>query len=463
MSTLSTTPNPLTRPPSTLAGKVITPGHARYDEARRAWKLTVDQRPAAIVVPESADDVAAAIMLSSERGHRIAVQATGHGAGPLGALEDTILLKTERLRDVRVDGQSRLARVQAGALWLDVVEAAAAHGLAALACSSPDVGVVGYTLGGGLSLIGRNYGLCASAVRAIELVTADGRLVRCDHEHEPDLFWALRGGGGSFGVVTAIELELLPLEHAYAGVLFYPIERGSEVLHAWRQLTASRELPDELSTVGRYLRVPPIPEVPEQLRGQSFVVVHVYHVGEPAQADELLAPLRALRPLNDTIQAVPIPALGHVHMEPEQPMPAAGDGLLLAELPGEALDAFIEVAGEDADVPLVSVELRHLGGELARPRPTGGALPAIDAQYALYAVGFVPTPEQAAPVRAQVRAIQAALGPWAARQMFLNLADTRRRAASFWSEQAYARLRRIKADVDPDNRIRANHEIATHR
>ena len=134
---------------------------------------------------------------------------------------------------IRIDPEARVARVEAGVVWLDVVHAAARHGLAALAGSSPDVGVAGYTLGGGMSFLGRRYGLAASNVLAIEMVTADGRLVRADHEHEPDLFWALRGGGGSFGVVTALEFRLFPLTHAYAGVLWYPIERGSEVLHTW--------------------------------------------------------------------------------------------------------------------------------------------------------------------------------------------------------------------------------------
>jgi UDP-N-acetylenolpyruvoylglucosamine reductase len=301
------------------APTLILPTDARFDEARRAWNLAVDQLPAAIAFPESVQDVSAAVHFAAEHGLQIAAQGTGHNAGPLGSLEDTILLKTERMRGVRIDPQERIARVEAGAVWLDVVEAAARHGLAALAGSSPDVGVVGYTLGGGLSFLGRKHGLCANAVRALEVVTADGRLRRCDRDNEPDLFWALRGGGGSFGVVTAVELQLFPIEQAYAGVLFYPIERGGEVLHAWRELTHSDTVPDELTTVGRFLRFPPIEEIPEAVRGKAFAMVEAYHLGDPAQADELLAPLRALGPVSDTIQTVPLPALSHLHMDPEQP------------------------------------------------------------------------------------------------------------------------------------------------
>jgi FAD/FMN-containing dehydrogenase len=448
--------------PAALEHKIVTPAHERFDEARRAWNLTIDQRPAAIVFAESAQDVAAAVVYAVEYGLRVAPQGTGHNAGPLGSLEDSLLLKTERMRGVQIDPVARVARVEAGVLWLEVVEAAARHGLAALAGSSPDVGVVGYTLGGGLSFIGRKHGLCANAVRAIELVTADGRMVRADRDNEPDLFWALRGGGGSFGVVTAIELELLPIEHAYAGVLWYPIERGSEVLHAWRELTESDRLPDELTTVGRFLRLPPIPEIPEPVRGKSFVIVEAYHVGGPAQADELLAPLRVLGPVNDTIATVPMPALSHLHMDPEHPVPGFGDGMMIAELPAQAIDAFVAIAGA-AESPLLTVELRQLGGALGRPHPAHGALSCIDARYSLFAAGMVPSPQFEAPVREHVQAVHAALEPWAASHMYMNFADTERDTARFWSEHAYNRMRRIKAAVDPDDRIRSNHPVPAAR
>ena len=443
---------------SALPGNVVLPKDVRFDEARRAWNLAIDQRPAAVAFPESPHDVTAAVLFAREFGLRVAAQGTGHGAGPLGSLDDTILLKTERMRGVSVDPARRTARVEAGVAWLEVVEAAAQHGLAALAGSSPDVGVVGYTLGGGLSFLGRRYGLAANHVSAIEVVTADGRLVRADRQHEQDLFWALRGGGGSFGVVTAIEFDLFPITGAYAGILWYPIDRGPEVLHAWRELTQS-DLPDELTTVGRFLNLPPTPEIPEPVRGKSFAIIEVYHIGDPAHADELLARLRALGPVNDTTAPVPMPVLTHLHMEPEQPVPAAADGLMVDQLPANALDAFVEVAGAHADVPLVSIELRHLGGELRRTRPEHGALASIDADYSMYAVGIVPTPELEASVRTQVRAAKAALAPWAARRMNLNFTETQQDAATFWGEQAYDRLRRIKTAVDPDDLIRSNHPI----
>lgn len=442
-----------------LDGKVVLPEHGRYDEARRAWNLSIDQGPAAIALPESAEDVRSAVALAAEYGLQVAGQGTGHNAGPLGDLSDTLLVRTERMRGVHIGPKRRLARVEAGVLWLEVVEAAAQHGLAALAGSSPDVGVVGYTLGGGVSFLGRRYGLSANRVHAVEAVLSDGRMVRADRDTEPDLFWAMRGGGGSFGIVTALELELLPITQVYAGHLWYPIERGSEVLHAWRELTESDALPDELTTVGRFVNVPPLPEMPEEIRGKSFVIVEAYHAGDSAQADELLAPLRALGPVNDTMATVPMPALSHLHMDPEQPMPGHGDGMMLGALEAEAIDAFVEAAGAGAEFPLVSVEIRHLGGELGRPRPEHGALSAIDASYAMYAVGMAVTPELAQATARQVDVVLGAMRPWASRHMYLNFAESRRESASFWSETAYHRLRRIKAAVDPENRIRANHAV----
>jgi hypothetical protein len=410
------------------------------------------------VFPESPEDVIAAVHLADHVGLDIAAQGTGHNAAPLGPLEDTLLIRTDGMRAVEIDPAARTARVAAGVLWLEVVEAAARHGLAALAGSSPDVGVVGYTLGGGLSWLGRKFGLAANNVEAIELVAADGRWLRVDREREPDLFWALRGGGGNFGVVTAIEIRLFPISEVYAGLLWWPIERGAEVMHAWHQLTETG-LPDELTTVGRYLQLPPLPEIPEPVRGKSFVVVEAIHVGDPAQAEELLRPLRALEPVNDTIATVPVQELSHLHMDPEQPVPGVADGSVLSHLDVRAIDQLDRVAGAQSGSPLLSVEVRHLGGELGRARPEHGAISSIEGEYVMFAVGVTPTAEATAAVSAHVEAVKEALVPWTAPHMYLNFAETSRDAQSFWTEQAYARLRRIKTRVDPHNRIRANHPI----
>jgi FAD binding domain/Berberine and berberine like len=441
-----------------LTGEVVLPGQPGFDDARQAFNLAADQEPAAVVFAGSARDVAAAITFAADHGLRIAAQGTGHNAMPLGPLTDTILLKTHRMNRVDIDPLAQTARVEAGTVWSDVVQAAAKHGLAPLPGSSGNVGVAGYTLGGGVSFLGRKYGLSASNVRAIEVVTADGQPRRADREHEPDLFWALRGGGGSFGVVTALELRLFPVAQLYAGILWYPIERGPDVLHAWRDLTRGT-VPDELTTLGRFLRLPPIPEVPAEIRGKSFALVEAFHLGDQAQADELLAPLRALRPVNDTIATITVPELLHVHMDPEQPAASLGDGLMLSRLPDQAIDALVSTAGRNAAFPLASVEVRHLGGELGRGRRDNGALASLQAPYLLYAAGITPTPDLAAPARAQIGAVEDALAPWMAPHMYLNFSETSRPRATLWTEPAYHRLRQIKARVDPDDVIRSNHPV----
>jgi hypothetical protein len=437
---------------------IITPGDPGWDEARRAWNLAVDQRPAAVAMPGSAAEVAAAVRFAAGRGLRVAAQGTGHNAAPLGSLADTLLIKTSRMRQVTIDPVAKIARAQAGALWQEVADAAGKHGLAGLAGSSPDVGVVGYTLGGGLSWLGRTYGLSANNVEAFEVVTADGQEIRVDGYSQPDLFWALRGGGGSFAVVTAVELRLFPITEVYAGLLWWPAEEGSRVLHAWRELTQSA-LPDEFTTTARYMNFPPVPEIPEQFRGQSFFVVDVIHLGAPDDADRLLTPLRNLRPVVDTIGLLPAPALGHLHMDPEQPVPAMADGFALASLPAEAADEIVRVAGPDAASPLLVFELRHLGGELSRAQPHNGALAAVPAPYLFVAGGLTPDEQTASAVAAHVEAVKSALSPWAAPQTYLNLTETTADPARFWSPEAYDRLRRIKAAVDPENLIRANHPI----
>jgi hypothetical protein len=217
------------------------------------------------------------------------------------------------------------------------------------------------------------------------------------------------------------------------------------------------------TTVGRVLNLPPIPEIPEPVRGKSFAVVEAYHLGDPAVADELLAPLRALGPVNDTIASIPMPALSHVHMDPEQPVPGLGDGLTLDSLPREAVDELLSVAGPGSRFPLLSVEVRHLGGELRRARPENGATASIDSDYVLFAVGMLPVPELEAPTVAQVRAIKGAMTPWASRQMYLNFADSRRPMETFWDEVTFARLRRVKATVDPDEVSLSNHPVPPAR
>ena len=437
-----------------LDGEIVVPVDPHWDEARVAWNLSVDQLPAAVALPASVEDVAALVTYARESGLRVAPQGTGHGAAALGDLSDTILLKTERMRGVTIDPESRTARVEAGTIWIEVVEAAAEHGLAALAGSSPDVGVVGYTLGGGLSWLARKHGIGANQVTAIELVTASGDFVRTDWANEPDLFWALRGGGGSFGIVTAIEFNLFPLSEVEAGILWYPVDRAAEVLKAWRSWT--EDLPDEMTSVGRILQLPPIPEIPEPVRGQSFVVVQAIWSGEPSEAERLLEPLRALGPVMDTVGPTPVAELWRLHMDPEGPAPGSGDGGMLDDVDDHLIDLFVEhVVG----TPILSAEIRHLGGAVARRSSQHGAIDSWESPYLMFAVGIAPTPDARTAIDGAVARLREMLAPWEAEHTYLNFAETRRKARALFSSASYHRLRRIKAIIDPADLIRSNHPI----
>ena len=440
-----------------IAGDVFAPGDQGYDQGRRAWDLAVDQRPAVVVCAESVVDVVRAVRFARSQGLRIAPQATGHGAMPLELLDDAMLLRTSPMRRVEVFPTIRMARAEAGAQWEDVTVPAGEYGLAALAGSSPNVGVTGYTLGGGMGWLARRYGLAANSVTAVEIVTPDGRLVRADADHEADIFWAVRGGGGSVGVVTALEMTLYPVSELYAGALFFPIERAAEVLHAWRRWTDT--IPDELTSLGRLLRLPAVDEVPPPMRGRAFALVEAACLGDPRSAAGLIQPLRELDPEIDTFATIPAPALAQLHMDPDAPVPAVGDGAFLVALPADALDTIVSRVGPGAHTPLQSVEIRHLGGALARTAVRAGAQPKIDAQYAIFAGGFAPTQESAEAARTSARALKEALAPWHAGYDYYNFVESAAEAEVVLPPASYQRLREIKATYDPDRAIISAHPV----
>lgn len=436
---------------------IVLPHDPTWNQARLAWNLAADQQPAAVALPESAKDVIAVVRWARDRGLRVAPQGTGHSALPLGSLAHTVLLKTERMRGIQIDIRRQRARVQAGVLWAEVTDAAAEHGLAALAGSSADVGVVGYSLGGGISWFARKHGLAANNITAVELVNADGDLIRADPENRPDLFWALRGGGGSFGVVTALEFTLFPITDVYAGVLFFPLERGTEVLRAWRRWV--EELPEEVTSVGRFLQFPPIPDIPGPLRGGSFAVVEATSLLDQEATDELLRPLRELGPVMDTFATIPVRELTSLHMDPEQPVHGFADGMLLRDFDDRAIDALVRVAGAGSGSPLLSVEVRHMGGALARKAPGAGALAAMDGEFAMFAVGMASTPEFGAGVKAHIEIVQAVLSPWDSGRAYLNFAEKRQRGERLFGDATYRRLQAVKAAVDPGDLFRSNHPV----
>ena len=440
-----------------LSGRVHFEGDEEWETVRRAWNLAVDQRPAAIAFPGNAADVVAVVRFAREHGLRVAPQATGHGASSLGSLERTILLKTDRMKGVSIDPVARRARVEAGVIWAEVATAAGEHGLAGLSGSARDVGVVGFTTGGGMGWLGRRFGLAANSVLAADIVTADGELRRVDAANDPDLFWAIRGGGGSYGIVTALEFKLYPVPELFGGQLFWPIDRAREVMSRWAEWVET--IPVEMSTVARLFHVPPMPELPEPIRGRSFVVVFAVYQGSEAAARELLAPMLALGPAMEMLRPIPLAELGTVAMDPDQPVPVATDSLLLRAFTPEVIDALIAGAGSPPESPILLVDVRHLGGALRTPAADAGPQPSVDAAFAVMAAGIAASPEMAEGIAGRMAGVARAVEAWDSGSRYLNFVDQPGKDASCFSVAAYERLGEIKRRYDPDDLIRANHRV----
>jgi FAD/FMN-containing dehydrogenase len=441
-----------------LAGRVVLPGDPGWDDARSAFNLLLDQHPAAVAFPADAADVVAAVAYARDAGLRVAPQSTGHNQGPLGDLEDTLLLNVGALQEVRFDPGARSVRVGGGVKWDRVSPRLSAHGLAGLHGSSPDVGIAGYSLGGGLGWLSRKHGLQANAVTAIELVTADGELLRADADHHPELFWALRGGGGNFGVVTAIEFAVVPVDELYAGALFFEFERSAEVLHAWNALLPS--LPDELMSWASLLHFPPLPDVPAFARGRSYAVVMAAFLGEEAEGRALLRPLRELGPARDTFAMVPPVVLGDLAMDPYDPLPLHLTHQLLDRLPAEAIDELLAEVGPDSGRgPAVSMlQLRHMGGALAREAPGAGARATLPGEICLLALGVAPDAPAEAAVRGALADIDRVVRPYRAGE-YANFVETPADASRFFAPGAWARLRAVKAAYDPTDLFAGNHHV----
>ncbi|WP_295659227.1 FAD-binding oxidoreductase [uncultured Nocardioides sp.] len=445
----------------TLRGlcEVHLPGDPGYDVARTPWNVAVDQRPAAVAVPRSVDEVVEVVRAAAASGLRVAPQSTGHGAGPLeGAdLGDVVVVRLSALTGVTVDPDARTARVVGGTLWQDVIAATSRHGLTAPHGSAPDVAVAGYALSGGLSFYGRTHGLAANSIRAVEVVTADGSLVRADATTNADLFWAVRGGGGNFGVVVAIELDLLPYPDVYAGMLLWDRERAPEVVRAWAQWT--REAPDSVTTSLRIMSFPPLPELPPFLSGRDLVVIDGAILEDDERADQLLARLRMYEPEMDTWGRIPAEALLAVHMDPPQPTPVVSDHSVLGVLTDDAIEALLGQVGPGRQSGLLLAELRHLGGAFARPAPHGGALSHLTGSYALFCIAVAPFPEAVAAGREAARRTVRALARWSQPSRVPTFTENREDASSMFDGEAWARLAHLRAHADPTRLFVANHQV----
>ena len=428
-------------------GAVHLPGDDAFDEVRLPWNLQVDARPAAVAYPAFPSEVVDVVKAAASVGLRVAPQGTGHGAPPLaGRLEDAVLLRTSAMTELHVDAERRTARVGAGVRWGDVVDRAGAVGLAARHTSSPGVGVIGSSIGGGLSWYSRRAGLQCSAITAAELVLADGSFVRATDDHDSELLWAARGGGGGFGVVTALEFDLLPVQRVHAGMLAWDWTHAQRVLRTWGEWAG--EAPESVTSVARIFQAPDLPWLPADVRGRRLVLLDAVVLGDPDRARELLGPLRKLRPELDTFGDVPAASVARLHVDPEAPTAVHAHSVLLHDLPERAVEALVDAAGADSGSELLFVELRQLGGALSRPAPRGGALDRMDGSFIVLGVG-VDTGAGWPAVRADADRVMDALRPWATESAYLLMSDETVAERRGRPTPAWERLTALRTTVDP--------------
>ena len=444
-----------------LQGAVIAPEDPRYDEARRAWNLNVDQRPAVIVVPKSAADVVQAVRFARREGLGVAVQATGHGT--VRPANGGLLILTSDMQGVTVDAATQTARIEAGVKWGVVLEKTQAMGLAPLLGSSADVGAVGYTLGGGMGWLARKYGLSTDSVNYFEVITTAGQLLRASHTENSDLFWGLRGGGGSLAIVTAMEIKLYPVTTVYGGNLFYPIEQAKEVITRYREWLPT--LPDELTSSFVLMNFPPIPDVPDFLRGQSFVMVRGCYSGPVAQGEALLDYWRGWRkPLIDDFKVMPFSQVALISNEPVEPIAAHSSTAWLGELSDEAIDILIEAGQASSGSPLAFLEVRHAGGAIARPQAS--AYSNREGTLNMQMVGMVFSPETQQVLLDHFSQVKQTLQPHLTGRVYLNFLEgqeSQMQIKNGFTPEAYQRLTQLKAKYDPENILGYSHNILPAR
>jgi FAD/FMN-containing dehydrogenase len=329
--------------------------------------------------------------------------------------------------------------------------------MAVLHGSSPDVGITGYSLGGGIGWFARKLGLATNSITAVELVTADGSLVRADAATNAELFWALRGGGGSFGIVTALEFRMYPMESAYAGFLMWDIAHAERVLREWAAWAPTA--PYEVTTSFRAMRMPPLPELPDFLRGRELVIIDGAVLGSDACGEQLLGGLRALRPEVDTFGRVPAASLVRLHMDPEGGAPVTSDSSMLASFPDAAIDAFLAEVGPGAQTSLLMAELRQLGGALGQPHVGGGVLTHLDGQFVSFAAAMAVDAESAARGHADALRVTEALSPFANGRQYLNFSENPVDVRSAYPDKAWRQLAGIRSAVDPNGLFVANHAV----
>lgn len=440
----------------------VWPGDPEYDQSRRVWNGMVDRRPAVIARCSDAADVSAAVRYATEAGLAVTVRGGGHNVAGLALADDALLIDLSPMRDVDVDPVNRLAVAGGGALLADLDGATTPHGLACPVGVVSETGLGGLALGGGYGWLARKWGLTCDHLTAAEVVLADGSTVRASEEDHPELLWGLRGGGGNFGVVTRFTLRLRPVGEVWVRSSVHPIEQAGEVVRAFRDAMPSQ--PDDLQLSGAFKRAPAANWIPASLHGQpvlAFTTVWLGAEGGPEAAEELFAHCPPAASTERVMPFAELQALGD-GAEPAGRRYYTTSGYLVDEMPAEAIDVLVRYATEGLST-YSTIDLGYFRGAVARVDEETTAFPSRDASFMVSASAAWDDPVDDDHGRGWAGGLLRDLGPWRSEGSYVNYTQrSSRSAADVYGADRYARLSTLKAQVDPTNMFRGNHNIAPH-
>ncbi|HEY7890349.1 MAG TPA: FAD-binding oxidoreductase [Steroidobacteraceae bacterium] len=438
---------------SHVRGELLLPGDVRYAIGRRCWNASVDRKPAAIVRCEDAEDVTQTLHIATEHGLPVTVRGGGHNVAGRGIADETLLIDLSRMRAVAVHAESRVAEVQGGALWHDVDLAAARCGLATTGGLVSSTGVGGFTLGGGAGWLMRRFGLAIDNLRTASVVLADGRFVRASTDEHPDLFWALRGGGGGLGVVTGFEFALHPVRQVYAGIVVRPAEEAALILRTFRDFTM--EAPDAFCGMVALIHAPPLPFLDAAWHGRPVVITVLCWSGDLASAEEVLAPLRRVgSPIVDHLG--PMPYVQWQHLQ-DVGAPSGRHHYWKTTSYRSLPDAAIETLAAAAlalPTSLSEIHVQHLGGAVARVPAEETAFAQRDATIFVNLIGTTQWPEEFPPMRERVRALHDRIAGGSLQRLFPNFSDRDDgRVADQLGPASAKRLQALRQRYDPAGRF----------
>ena len=439
-----------------VTGRLVTPADPDWDRVRSPWAVTVDQRPLAVLEVSGAADVQAAVRWAVEHRVQVTAQPVGHGA--VDAMEGVLLLRTRGLGTIEIDVTARRVTVGAGVKAGELLAALEGTGLTYLPGSNPDPSVVGMTITGGMSWFGRAYGLGANSILGATLVDPFGRIVEVSATQHPDLFWAIRGGGGDFGIILTLDIALHPGGDVFGGRILWPVEQMEAVLRAFRAVTDTA--PETLTAWYHTYQFPPDPAMPEFLRGKAFASVAVAYLGAPAEGERLLAPFRAVPGVvMDLIGVVPMAQLRTIADEPTEPTPFMDHSLFLDDLSDDTIAALVAATGAGSRSALALLQIRHLGGAFARAGEDDGACGHIEEPFIVFAMGVPAAPGLAEAIAATFADVDTALAGHTDGRTVPNFLGTGGDLDRVWDRGTRARLAAVKRTVDPLSTIRSNRPV----